>query len=248
MAGFLYYVPTAQTTAQARTGLADAGVDADLFEGLAGNHSAKGPDGAGGFILGPAPGPNVVNLDSQEWLEVPGKRYWVGCYKSTPPGPADLALDPQIAGHEVELGDGNRWLIPVARKYREYKGTLGWVLALPRTRRINADGNWEEGDVVKRHRPLWHEVMRIEELYERYEDGDEMAFENVTIDTETKLVAMAIATNYRIGPAEITLLGLIDGAVIQPVIDAVRDMPTLVSLAKKAEASGEESILPGAAE
>jgi len=248
MSGFLYYVPQSQSKASAKNAMSEASVELAFVEGLASNHTAKGPDNGGGFVLGPAPGPNAVNRDVQEWMPAPGKRYWVGVARSDPPKPCELARDEQLPGHPVKLGDGNEWLIPVARRYVTMDGDSGWIRALPRSLKVNDEGHWEPGDVIAQYRPLWEEVLRVQELFQRNARGDRSALADLDFDTEAALVVLALKANYFVDVVEASLLQLVDTKVFVPVMEALSDMPGFKELEKKAQASGMASTVPGAAD
>ncbi len=241
---FLYFVPGATAGDKARAALASAPHALEGTPNFWGPQ--RGPGGKSGQFVAQR-GPLPYNEAAQVWEEVPGGAYWIGFDRANPPGPEDLARVPQLNGHLVTLGDGRKWLIPVARKYIVEQGVAGWVVALPRTRRLSAEGIWEEKDVVARHRPLWDDVERVINIEERYATGDPEAATGISMQSETDLVIRAIATNYRISAREASLLGLVDTDVIVPVVQALMDAPgheEILRQKKAAEAISSPSAVP----
>jgi hypothetical protein len=88
--------------------------------------------------------------DRQEWAKVPGADAWVGMYVEHRPKPADLAREQQLQGHWVTLGDGQKWLCPVAREHLFYEDgrPAQWQCALPSINTIDDEGNWTSGGVA----------------------------------------------------------------------------------------------------
>jgi len=120
MARFIYFIP----------GLDRQPIDKDLQEiglqHLANNWDdyvgSSGPTNKSGAIIGGAcKVQNGVMIgyykDRQTWYECNSGKFWIGYQNDCKPGPGDLKRINQLDGHEVELGDKNEWLIPVARRF-----------------------------------------------------------------------------------------------------------------------------------
>jgi hypothetical protein len=58
-----------------------------------------------------------------------------------------------------------------------------------------------------------------------------------------------LAANYRVSPAEVSLLGLLDGGVASKILDALADWPTAIRLAEQLQKKKTEDAtiprLPG---
>jgi len=246
MRGFLYFVPNKSGGESAKAVITEAGGAGILYPGIAANHTGAGPGGPGGMMLSPK-GPTAFDPNVQQWQRVPGGAYWIGIDTQNMPGPDDLIRQHPLPGHRVELADGHEWVIPMARRAIQTNGEISWAAALPTVRRFGDDGTWVAGDIVNRYKPLWNEALRIDAMLAASAAGGDDAFANLDFDAETNIAALAIAANYRVGPVEISLLGLISSAVIIPVVNALLDMPSLAELvSKKVTASGEVNISPGA--
>lgn len=229
MGAFLYYIPKRQA-ADADT-IAAAGLAYAITPSIAHRGTSGGPDGAAGVIVAQGDAKGVGYFaDAQTWLQAPGSEFWIGYTTDDPPGPDDLARAKQIAGHEVELGDEKRWLVPVAR-------ALDGTSPLPR--RLAFDGKqWAPGDILARYTDLFGEACRVWELIAGASD------EEVTISDECGIAVMALAVNYRLGPVEISMLGLFDTQTEAEVLKALVDWPTFEAFKKKL-ASGEITLPPG---
>jgi len=191
----------------------------------------KGPDAAAGVIFTFGQSDSLMNPDAIVWSRIPNTDLWLGYHPGgNRPGPADLARPETIGGHMVKLADGNEWLVPVARAVN---GTS------PLPRKLAWDGSkWSAGEVQDRYRDLFGEACRIWDLLIHCEEA------TVTISDEANLAAMALAVNYRLGPAEISALGLFDTKCHLDVILALVDWPVVTELAKK-KAAGEVFSPPG---
>lgn len=245
MSSPVYYLPGRKSaTPQV---LAELGLGY-LLDGAGGLSAAgvphSGPDGKAGCMVclpsAACPEPPIGALAAaagraKTFAQLPGSAAWMGWDPASPPGPEDLARREQILGHDVELGDGRRWHVPVAR-------LLDGGTRLPR--RLAWDGEvWSPGQVLDRYRALWTAASRIwDALAGAGEGGTETV--TVTLDEECSAAAAALAVNYRLGPGEVSLLDLLDEAAEVRVVKALVDWPALDELKKKLEAASPSS-LPG---
>lgn len=239
MAGLLFFLPGLQQPAKAWAAFEECG-DSDLVvRSMSSTVEDGGPEGAG-LLLGNS-GHNSYDAKRQEWVKSDSGPYWIGYDKDARPAPADLERDPMLNGHKVQLGDGNYWLIPVARHYVELDeaNALMWAIAFPQRRKFK-DGHWTHGDVVARYRDLWAMVMRMDDMAERDHGGDEGAFDDLTIDDTTGMIVEALSVNYRMSAEIASLLDLIDSSHVGKVYHALTDGPSIPSIvaAGKAATSG----------
>ena len=244
MSGFLYYLPRrgpGTDLAALRTlGLGYA------FEGpVTATGCQRGPDGGSGVVVAnPAAitgGQVGYYADRQVWRKtVLGLRSsvlgaedqrpktkdppcWVGHYAESPPTPADLGRPKMLTGHLVELLDGNRWLVPLARGWTEEDGEIRWYQAMPRVSTLGDDGQWVPGPVQKKFAPLWDLAMRWYEAERGAADGKTFDFSGIH-----DAAVEALQANYRLGPAEAALLGLLTPQKAREVLDVLIDRPTLL--------------------
>ena len=245
MPGFLYYIPGGKaglTLDEARTaGLAYA-LDGPIS--TVGVHG--GPDGGDGVLIALANSVAAEELSyrgaAQTWRKIPACDAWAGLSTLHCPLSIDLARAKQLAGHEVLLGDHRPWLVPVARGWIEQDGDLRWYQNLPQRSVLGDDGRWSEGDVLPRYAPLWDLAMRFEDARraavaaEIPAGGDAVRLQ-FDFDGLHQAAVQVLQTNYRIGPAEAALLGLLTADISCGILEALIDLPTRVAwFAKKKSA------------
>lgn len=246
---FLYYLPASRGSREA---VLAAGLGYALGPGgPTWAPMAPGPDGQAGVVLGLSDAAPVHAAGDVRWTRMAGLAVWLGLLNAAPPGPADLARPEGLPGHRVRLGDGAEWLIPAARLVRG--GTL-----LPQAL-VRAQGAWTRGDVLPAWRDLWDGACRVwDALYgglaaaDEAEETDEPANPagppkpvRLTLSDECDLAVRAIAANYRVGPDEVSALGLLTTTTQLAVLKALVDWPALLDLAKKARPPGEAASSPG---
>lgn len=180
----------------------------------------SGPAGLGGVIAAPTDARGTYSPDEQEWHEISaasGRRRWCGWWKDAPPTPETLRREGQLPGEVVRMADGRDWLIP--RAYEVDEGQLHPTL--PAAMRRLPSGGWVRGDALPAYRELWSVAERISESFPasyRYDD-----------------VAIVLSGNYRIGPDEVGVLGLLDsaGECAAKVISIFLDLDGLEAIQKK---------------
>lgn len=151
-----------------------------------------------------------------KWSRIDGTIAWLGVTDARP-GPQDLARAERYQGHEVELADGNSWLVPVAR-------LVGGDTRFPRKLKKSGE-KWVQGDVREPYARIFEDACRVwDEL--RSQAGNDQR----TLTESTDVAVKALSVNYRIGPAEVDALGLFDTQVMVRVLLALVDWPTAVKL------------------
>ena len=223
MGAFYYYLP-GQNAAH-RDALKDAGLE-HLFDGRASATQGgmdPGPGGTRGSVAVIGSPPPVLHVpEGVEWQDC-GK-FWLGYDPENPPAPGDLEREDLVDGHCVSLADGNAWMIPVAR---HYDGST----PLPRPIKWHPERGWDTGEVVKRHRDLFAGAQRAwDAMMGATKD------ESLTAVVELDILAVALGTNYRVGPAEIGALGILTTTNRVDVVRALCDWPGLQALLKKKQA------------
>ena len=210
-----------------------------------------GPGGRSGTLLTKVDEPVQVRLgffpDRQSWHEQPaGADCWVGLDKEYPPTPAELAKSARPAGHDVELGDGRVWKVPIIRSPlgRDNPGrsqlardfTYDASGQLNSVRQPAGDALWELSGIA------WDHVFSQAE------------HPTVEMETMVELILGALALNYRLGKPEQQILRLVNSLNWQDAIRALLDWPLIDELGlvqKKTEeeppAADSSSVSPGAA-
>lgn len=198
----------------------------------------RGPDGDAGLVVASSEERIGYFKDKQAWRKVPGTRAWVGMYCDAPPLPADLGREQMLPGHSVRLGDEQYWTVPVARALAESDDQLQAFCALPSGVSLDDNGQWTTGEVVPRYRELWK--IATDWFDTQYGEGQVDEENRLTFEfAEVNDAALtALAANYRIGKAEVALLGLFTQQTTFAILQAVIDQPTLDKWVKKKLESG----------
>lgn len=160
-------------------------------------------DGAGEIQLDPA-------RQTWAWVAAEGERpeYAVGFWTDNPPRPATLLRDDPIDGEPVTLGDGQTWQIPTARlppNKTRLPLVLKWV------------GGPETGEVVTQVVPAWKWLWDLAaDVWNRW-------FTNQVGATSVDylMAVRVLGANYRVGPVECSLLGLLTTTGIESTFRAL---------------------------
>ena len=246
----IYFLPDAPPTPQhAREMLGDYGLF-DRFDmtpdvkqevvdaRIATRHVKAGPSGGPGMLMARNPQSGVVyDAHSQVWhgpfvLANNCKPVWFGWFTESPPGPPQFERAHTMPGVALVLGDGRRWVVPVARLQ-------------PKRRDVDADGKWclvnsaaaemlfERADRLRQQywEPIEAARAKLDKLNDEAETTDEAtATESYTEgfkarvavaseDVNQALAALdpdvtveILATNYCVGRPEVAKLGLLEAS------------------------------------
>jgi len=227
---FLYFLPGSKQkpgpAALEAAGLAHAFDGAPEFCGVTG-----GPGGTAGVILG-AEGLPRYYPDRQAWQAMTGSEagVWIGRPHDTAIGPNDLARRTMLDGHTVTLADGNQWLAPIARAcWPPSEDPYVYRVALPTVSTLDEAGRWIAGDVVGRYRALWDLAVAWHDHYFATDDEEADEADPFTgpdaFHNAHQAALDALAHNYRLGPDEADLLGLLTQENIVAVLHALIDLP-----------------------
>lgn len=229
MPGFLYYAPHASRNPSQEQfhvlGLQYA-ISSPKFVTQECGVGPPNQHGHRGFIYAANPAGDFDMMDlrytptAQTWHAIPGTDAWVGFWNDRPPTPADLARDKQVGGYNVELGDGNQWLCPVARKFD------GGECALPARTDVDANGRWIRGALQEKHAQLWETACAYWDGQLNTED-DSFSIEGFEDIRDAALQSLSV--NYRLGKAEVVLLDLFKtDEEPQSVLLALVDYPEVI--------------------
>lgn len=142
------------------------------------------------------------------------------------PTPDDLMRDVGINGYEVTLGDGHAWLCP--RLWQWDPIQLKHKVAVPQ-RYVPRNGR-----ISLEPEPLFVPYLEmIERMWESCVNGTELQADEV-FSNAVKLLAL----NYRIGPQEAGLLGLLDEHLALRVISSAFDLPMVRAHAEEVSKGG----------
>lgn len=248
MPGFLYFLPGPSQPSAAEWRAAGLGY---AFDASCGGPAVRGctggPGGQNGAILADprTPAEEVGYFpDRQTWRKlvspstshVPPATLYVGY--SALPAPEHLARPEQLRGHWLTLLDERQWLIPVARAYTEEDGDLRWFHNVPQVLELDDAGRWQPGRVTAKYAALWELACRWDEasmqavLSATQEDAGPVTVAFDFQDTVDAAVQV-LAANYRLGPTEASLLGILAPHLAREILNAVVDLPTRLAWAEK---------------
>lgn len=182
--------------------------------------------------------------DRQTWRRM-RDGVWCGMWNDSPPTLDELAVVAPLAGHEVQMRDGRRWQVPIAREWSSE--TSSYVPRVPAALDYDVDAQaWIRGAVEARFIRLWEvSGKRIDSLFG--------SGESLTVAAATDWALDALAVNYRISHVEASMLRLFDdqGLAALEVLDACCDVPTMrewLQQQKKTDpAAGELNLSDGVA-
>jgi hypothetical protein len=192
-----------------------------------GRLAGRGPDDGEGLFIAPTDGRGLSRARTDlAWQKAPGQTWWIGTNGSG--DPKALARDEQIDGHLVKLGDGNEWLVPVARSFA--RGSV-----LPESLVLGDDGVSWVGEPLERFVAISAKAESVELAFRG--DLPEDAVPLDMLQEGAQIVTEALALNYRVSALEVSALRLLTGPIIARALWAFIDGPTLESVAKEMEAT-----------
>jgi len=192
--------------------------------------SDNGPDGQRGVTVvegGNEDGRLGYWPAKQTWRQLPGNDVWVGMYTDDALDPQRLARAEQITGQWITADDGSRWLAPMAKRWHEINGDALWSCNLPQRLVLNDAGLWLPGGPTPRYTRLWDLATQYEQRIFEVANGQTAKFD------EDQVAILALQVNYRIGPAELDLLGIYNMEFRRCILQALLDVDTFVSWFKK---------------
>ncbi len=227
---FLYAIPNCNSVNERK--LEEAGlmnIFGDIIPNFSQRYTAQGPGGKECTLI--CIGSDATHLyfkpAEQEWERSLNEKYYTGFYKNNKPTERELQREVQLEGHEVKLGDGEKWLIPIARKFPA-------GIALPQTLILGKNGEVISGGLLPQYAQLG---QRAEKIWEEFRLGISQAEQKeeieLTISEGMKFAIDAIAFNYRVGAEEANLLKLITSQNLQEIMEAVIDVPAVLELMKQ---------------
>jgi len=167
--------------------------------------------------------------DKQTWQKIPGQEsLWVGFFNDAIPGETDLQRDLMLGGHKVRLGDEEtEWLIPAARRFsfKTENDIPEWFIALPCVDKLTSDGTWLPTEPRKKYAAVWQIACAYWDIY--------CGSITPQYDQLRNMAVVALQCNYRVGPVECSMLGIIDRTSCTDILQALCDIPAFSEYAKK---------------
>lgn len=235
MLNFLYFLPQILRQDVTKEKLIAVGLGTTLRDRMSKDDLANkgrlamgdvlhGPAGHAGTIVYPLPTTPTDDEadgvgyypDRQQWLhvEVDGTAgYWIGWNPEQLATPEDLQRDSVVSGYLEELGDGQLWECPIIRLQQG---------------KVNLPDTWglKQGKVVSRVRPDWKWAWELsgtiwDQLIAGIDPTEETAF---------SWCAQLLSINYRVGPEELSIMGVLGVASASVILRTAINGPFIEQL------------------
>ena len=225
---FLYLVPALEREAATRAKLLSLPFAAVMFDALKNERAfqamtvihnvAKGPSGSSGVLIAvkhPSwPDAHRIGFypEEQTWRNCGD--YWLGYVTGCKPGPDSLQRETLVSGYDYELGDEQIWHTPIIR-YPAGNANL------PQTMGVDEAGAFQQSVVTSM---AWAWTLACD-IWDRYMMGEGMKPVEM-FDAAVK----CLGVNYRVGPQECSVLGLLDGPKAKLVLQGAVAGPMIEEL------------------
>ena len=224
MSNFIYAIENVKMVGPSQ--LEEAGLNGIFETEISQRYSAAGP--AGECVLLAAADIDVKLLhykpDEQTWKKSIDGKFHIGLYKGRPPTEQNLQRKKQLAGHEIELADATKWLVPVAR-------IITGGTALPQSLILG-----KNGEVFTEALPKYARFSaKVEKLWEDFqcENNWKQGRPKLSITERMEFAIEALGFNYKVGPNEVNLLKLITTENLSEILAAIIDLPTILEVSKQ---------------
>lgn len=239
MAGFLYFLPNVRKT-PSKADLPQAAY-AYAFErpyDLRARPLDAGPNGLPGMLLGERSKIDesafAFNAAQQKWIHHRQADFLVGMWLDRPaPTPDELQRSTIQSGYRYAFTGLHEWIVPIARTWADNEKPKEWLdstCLLESCLEFNGQ-DFQPTGVVPRLAELW----AIAEASFRLLTNNATATDKEALfGTREALTAIrALQVNYRLGPCEASLLGLVTDRFARIVFELINDLPLYDELQKK---------------
>lgn len=221
-------------------GLSEVFADVPMVEQPLWELPGRGPDNRPGCLMyyqtptGGIPRRAEYRPSEQSWTPVgDGSLLWIGVDTAELPKPEELARKRKHAGYWVELGDGNRWLVPVIRRPDD-------STELPSDMVLDGAGRLVK-PIKAAYRNYWEETLESARFF--YEDAE------LDEARALSLAVRALSLNYRYDMNLHNVLRVIDSETWALVLGCTVDLAKSDELADAQKKTlgqlSEASITPG---
>lgn len=174
-----------------------------------------GPDGnTGVFYTWNLTGGDRSGLDRIVWKKNHSGSWWVGTEPDRPVQPKDIARRFQINGAHITFADGFNWILPTISRF---PATYGMDESGELVRAVRDQYKSLHDAAVRVVSDVLSEFGAIEMIRERKPELSEHSIK-ITVDQGLRLIASALAINYRITFEIMLMLGLVDDSTASRAI------------------------------
>lgn len=221
MSGLIYYIRGA-INQPSEDLLVKSGLVGQVPDSVIPCHNfIDGSKGSTFSLHGKGKGSFRINFENsvQSWQDIPGTPLSIGYNIDNPPTPQDFMKPEIVPGHNLLLGDGNEYIIPIARRYQ-----VGCLL--PYDMLMLVHGKLQKV-TIERYLELQQIAEKIA-IWQGFMPGDKKDISFIDTDEKFFLVCCKVlATNYNLDYREISILKLFNNINIVKVLQYVVDLPYL---------------------
>jgi hypothetical protein len=167
----------------------------------------------------------VYNPKIQDWTQI-SQTLWIGVEKDRPVEPTGIERLEQYISLPVTLADGQLWKVPITAR-------------LPRTWGVGLDGSLQ-----RNIRPEFREYCELSESVWNMIVNEQYGDDRVQLPRAWEYCCRALALNYRVTPAIVSHLGLIDDTVVGKVLAASVELEQIVEVAESKKNEQDPACTP----
>ena len=196
----------------------------------------SGPNGQGGILMGSAEsGRSHAELrydkGKQTWQQCHGSELWVGFWNDKKPTPEQLQKPKQLDGPELQLCDGQRWKVPILRRYLD-SGEGVAVLpceSVPQTIRQDPEsGKFVYGQVLPEYQDIWMAGHQFAEEWLHALVDDE-----ATDPSSLELAFKLLGVNYQACTSAVSVMELLTADLANEIVIEALQLRRYVELLSK---------------
>lgn len=161
-------------------------------------------------------------------------KFAIGRFTDSPFNPESLLRKTAVSGHEWTDWAGNKWTIPVARRWVDSDGKLTVQNSLPQFLSINDQEEWVFGGVLPRYAALWRIATEFFAASITAESEAETGQTyTVSLPDLDDICGIVFGANYRVSKYEMAFLKSLTAADLIAIMRLVIDEPGFEQLQKK---------------
>ena len=227
MSGLIYYIRGALNKPSEDLMLASGLIGETVADWVPCHRFIDGSSGTTFSLYGKFKGKFRVHFENsvQVWQDIPNTPLSIGYNIDQPPQADDFLKQEIISGRRLLMGNGQEFLIPIARRF-----TTGCLLPFDM-------GMLCEGKFIKTTMEKYLDLQKLAEklaVWYGMIQGQEKDREFFNTDEKVFNVACKIlSTNYHLSKAEITILKIVNSSNALSVLENVIDVPYLEELEKQ---------------